>query len=491
MNKTKRTKIVSLGLTVLLLCGLFCVPVVAQGDNFLVNPQFELDENNDLFGWTLTQNHKDVVVKVTEQDIVKADTTFTGTGNTLNIVKNENEAANWVYIQTEGYMPLTKEREGHFSIYYKSTVDNAGRIYFYEYADERGTTSDASYEVKFKNLPSTNGKWTLYDVGYKAKYQNTQYIKIALRFQAASEAESLTANTSFAAPLFNWDIPEKYYINSNFESGYDDWSEYASDGGARDIFAEQNGNHYLKISQESNENSTYYRVFRNSETLTYGNIYKVSFKFLPTNNETPVIQISQAKTGIGEAKTWKNAKVVPLGTQENKKWCEYVCYVKMDGIRNKNGVDYEVDYMQLVLRANSGQTVGYDDVKVEDARGEFTFIQNNVEINELRAENLKMNYFNMEQQDVTCVFALYKNNGTAKTLADVSVMTSPALSISDTSTNVSLEITTSFENQISEIFSFEDGEDYEVKCFALSSLNGLVPVKSVAKAMTILMDTVQ
>ncbi len=459
MYKTKRSKLFSVGLAVLLLCSLFAVPTAADAENAFANPEFSV-EGNEVTGWT-RNSYSDVYPSVAGNILVQG---------TEGYDEDAPVAGNIFTSTTSGfglkspYILLNEDGRCYIEVWYKSTLDNVMQVVVEEFALE-GTTRLIATTFY---CPSTSGEWKLYKTHFKEQ-KDGERVRVTFRTNDYNSNSVENGDVHFMSPYYTTDVPSNYLVDGDFENGMlTGWSTYGTIEGSHAIETETNGNHYLKIKEESGATGIYRMQYNTSTHLlfTHDSYYKFSFKFMPLSSESaPLVELVQITESKGETST---KTTISLSTGSNLsvttpgKWTEFVYYVQLNGERTVDNVAYDAVRFQVRPRAQTGMTVAYDDFKIEDAENNAMIYQNGVETNTLTAGTpVSARYHNVSDANATFILARYAVENNIEKLVDVKIASAPK------------EMTAFTEDTILEFTSTDAGDI--IKTFAFNGSALLVP----------------
>jgi len=455
MYKTKRSKLFSVGLAVLLLCSLFVVPTAADAENAFANPEFSV-EGNEVTGWT-RNSYSDVYPSVAgnilvqgtegyDEDAPVAGNIFTSTTSGFGLKSN--------------YLLLNEDGRCYISVWYKSKLDGVMQVVVEEFAID-GTTRLKATTI---NCPSTSGDWKLYKMHFKEKMEGKR-VRVTFRMNDNGSNLAVNGDVHFMSPYYTADVPENYLVDGGFDNGVSTgWSKVGTPVGEFSVKAEENGNYYLEIAETSNGENSMYRVSYNTPAdllLTYGNYYKFSYKFKPVSDgSTPMVELVQITAAGGEIS--RSSYGEALGTPVDGGWTEYVGYIHLNAQKTPGDDTTKAERIQIRARAKAGMTVAYDDFKIEDAKNNIMIYQNGIETDTLDSNaTVSARYHNVSTKSSMFILARYTLENNVKKLADVKIVTAPN------------GMTAFSDDSVLEISNTQAGDT--IKAFALSIASTMVP----------------
>jgi len=484
MKKTKCTKMVSLGIAMMILLSGFVLPTSAQEDNLFINPEFqitEIEEKEKILGWSLYGSG--VMDNILTPDDTLYDENANMDGNMFH------SSVNGAGLISSDFLPLNEEGSALISVWYKSSSKNAIR-----YVIEGYDSADVKVESVNEYLPSTEGVWTKYDYKFTTT-KSAVKVKVIIRLvnftEKINEVSTITGpvetgNIYFMAPFYTNEVPKVYITNSDFETdGTKTWGFASSTDAARgnfEVTQENDGNKYLKI-ESTTENACRITARTDlNELMTNGKNYKFSFKFMPiSEGSTPQLEIFGVNEN-GYQVAQLSAMITALGTLSKGTWTEYVCYFTLTGENTKEVYPKEEDAkkiglsraIQFRVRAKANETVGYDDFNVEETKNNAMIYQNGVETSILSPGAFSARYHNISDKSNTFIVALYKLNSNGRKILD-------KIEITTANANMTLA---SDDAVIDTITIPDDGGSYQVKAFALDGLDSLKPSMKAKTAKT-------
>ncbi len=452
MNKSK--KIFAIGVAILLLSSMLCIP--ASASNLLSNPTLSIHDGG-IEGWSISCGDlgaEDVVKKV--EGMPEA---IPGNAFTTDISP--------YYIKYVNLLPLNSDGRCYITLWYKSKEEKVIRVNLDE-CNAEGTVQTAKSTTTAAYLPSTDGVWKEYKIIFKRTVGSATHVKLWFRVQDYDTTLATGSEAAVAAPTYSTDVP--FLENGEFWNNINSWNIMDVTEGNVATAVDS----YLTLEYTSNA-ITQLRVQNSSmqdattNTTDFGKgiapiLYKFSFKYKPISaiegvTCVPRVDIFlneyvQASGSWSEIKTYQNmqnsTRSVSLGQNEDG-WIQYIGYFTVAvGQRVAN-----IRIWNQVL----GTKTAYDDFVIEPAKSEFIFYQNGEIKDELVPGTVDIRFQNISQTDKDVVVALYKVDGTIKTIIGLRFLESIA--------------GTDFVNAPSTTLTVPSDGTYEIKAYAFESLANL------------------
>lgn len=486
MKKTKCTKMVSLGIAMMILLSLFSLPSLAESNLVdFVNPEFDISTHEGkkrVEGWTF---YGDATI---DEILSPNDPAYlenpNADGNVFHSTKNGHG------LITSNFLPLNSDKKALISLWYKSTLKNVLRIVVESYND---TNSDPVEVSAPEYLPSTNDAWKQHKYVFSTESDVTK-VKVIIRVVDFTEKKPVEqedgsivnewvvtspvsdANVHFMSPSYSLEIPVIHVIGGDFESNTEvaDYSNITSvDTNGKNfmtIETEQNGNQYILIDAKNYTDKAQIRFQMTTIDLKASTTYKVSFKAKgnsPTNGGRLDLYIYKDRTMLLEKKKLITSTIGNLGSFNADTWTEYVGYFSTT--EEENGVG------RIQIWTDKGYWSAIDDIIVEEAKNNAMIYQNGVETTVLSPGAFSARYHNISDKNNTFIVALYKLNSDGRKILD-------KIEITTANANMTLA---GDDAVIDTITIPNDGASYQIKAFALDGFDSLKPSMKAKTAKTV------